>query len=92
VTVRNGLAYVGESTMKLTQLVSEQRANVVSPEELHLWHPYLTLGEIYGALSYYWDHQAEVDAEIARIEAFVDSMQARLPEPSAIARIREAHR
>jgi uncharacterized protein (DUF433 family) len=36
----------------------------LSPEELVLEFPHLTLAKVYDALSYYYDYQAEVDAEI----------------------------
>jgi uncharacterized protein (DUF433 family) len=35
-----------------------------TPEELVREFPQLTLPKIYDALSYYYDHQAEIDAEI----------------------------
>jgi hypothetical protein len=36
------------------------------PEELVRRFPHLTLAQIYDALSYYYDHQAEIDAEIEK--------------------------
>ncbi len=33
---------------------------------MHLQHPHLTLAQIHAALSYYYDHQLELDAEIER--------------------------
>lgn len=36
----------------------------VSPEELVVEFPQLTLAKVYDALSYYYDYQAEVDADI----------------------------
>lgn len=35
-----------------------------SPEELALEFPHLTLSQIYDALSYYYEHQKEIDKEI----------------------------
>ena len=37
-------------------------------------HPYLTLGQIYSALAYYWDHREELDQDIERRLEFVDDM------------------
>jgi hypothetical protein len=31
----------------------------------HAQHPELTLGQIYSALAYYWDHQEELDRAIS---------------------------
>jgi uncharacterized protein (DUF433 family) len=35
----------------------------------------LTLGEVYAALSYYFDHREEIDESIKEGEAFVESMR-----------------
>jgi len=57
------------TTMKVVELVVEQRAYGWSPEELHFQHPYLTLGQIHSALAYYWDHREELDIDIqSRLE------------------------
>lgn len=37
----------------------------ISPEELVVEFPHLTLAKVYDALSYYYDFQAEIEAEIA---------------------------
>jgi uncharacterized protein (DUF433 family) len=39
------------------------------PEEIAEMYPHLTLGGIYDAISYYYDHQAEIDQIIAEGEA-----------------------
>ena len=54
------------TTLKVLELVVEQRAYGWSPEELHFQHRDLTLGQIHGALAYYWDHAEEMDREIAQ--------------------------
>lgn len=38
----------------------------LSPEEILEGLPYLTLSQIYDALSYYFDHQEEIEMDIAR--------------------------
>jgi uncharacterized protein (DUF433 family) len=57
---------IAGTTMKVAELVTEQMAYGWSPEELHFQHPYLTLGQTYSALAYYWDHQEEMDRDIER--------------------------
>ena len=56
--------FIMGTTMKVVELVLAQIAYGWSPEELHLQFPHLTLGQIYSALAYYWDHQAELDQDI----------------------------
>lgn len=48
----------------------------MSPAEVaRTWH--LTLGEVYAALSYYFDHQEAIDGEIAAAERRADEGAAR---------------
>jgi uncharacterized protein (DUF433 family) len=35
-----------------------------TPEEIQVKLPHLTLAQIYDALSFYYDHQADIDADI----------------------------
>jgi len=62
----DGVPYVEGTTMKVIELVMAQYANGWSPEELHFQYPHLSLGQIYSALAFYWDHKFSLDAEIER--------------------------
>ncbi len=55
---------VAGTNMKIIELVLEKMAYGWSPEELHFQHPYLSLGQIYSALAYYWDHKEALDLDI----------------------------
>jgi uncharacterized protein (DUF433 family) len=66
---------IAGTTMKVVELVLDSKAYGWSPEELHFQHPYLTLGQIYSALAYYWDHQEELDQDIERRLQFVEQVQ-----------------
>jgi len=44
----------------------DQQAYGGTPDQLQEQHPYLTFGQIYSAFAYYWDHKAELDADIDR--------------------------
>ena len=63
------------TNMKVVEIVLEKTAYGWSPEELHFQHPYLTLGQIYSALAYYWDNQEDLDQDIARRFKFVKQTQ-----------------
>ncbi|MGB3632881.1 MAG: DUF433 domain-containing protein [Rubrobacteraceae bacterium] len=65
---------IAGTTMKVVELVAEQRAYGWSPEELQFQHPYLELGQIYSALAYYWDHREDLDRDIQRRLEQVDSL------------------
>jgi uncharacterized protein (DUF433 family) len=79
---------IAGTTMKVVELVTAQQAHGWSPEELAFQFPYLTLGQIHSALAYYWDHQAELDADIARRLALADDLQRRGPVAPVLARLR----
>ncbi len=49
-----------------------------SPDEIVTEFPLLTLADVHAALAYYFDHQAEIDAQIAADEEFVAAMKAKL--------------
>jgi uncharacterized protein (DUF433 family) len=74
---------IAGTSMKVIELVLEKSAYGWSPEELHFQHPYLTLGEIYSALAYYWDHQKELDSDIEFRLATVDQTRQKM-EPSKL--------
>jgi uncharacterized protein (DUF433 family) len=66
-----GEPLIAGTTMKVIELVMAQRAHGFSPEELSFQHPYLSMGQVHGALAFYWDHRATLDAEIERTRAKV---------------------
>jgi uncharacterized protein (DUF433 family) len=72
------------TTMKIVELVMAQRAYGWSPEEIHFQHPELSLGQIYSALAYYWDHQEELDADIERRSQYAEAAR-REAGPSRLA-------
>ncbi len=57
----SGTPLIAGTTMKVVELVLNHQEYGWSPEELHFQHPYLSLGQIYSALAYYWDHKDELD-------------------------------
>jgi uncharacterized protein (DUF433 family) len=67
-----GVPIIEGTNMKVIEIVLEKTAYGWSPEELHFQHPYLTLGQIYSALAYYWDHLDVLDRDIEQRLAFVN--------------------
>ena len=67
IVLQNGhVPWIANTTMKVVELVTAHRVHGWSPEELAFQFPSLTLRQIHSVLAYYWDHQAELDAEMAR--------------------------
>ena len=82
-----GVPLIAGTTMKVVDLVTSQQAYGWSPEELAFQYPHLTMGQIHSALAYYWDHQEELDEDMARREAFADELQRKAPPHPLVARL-----
>lgn len=63
-----GRPIIAGTTMKVIELVVEHLAYGWSPEELKYQHPYLSMGQVYAALTYYWNHQQQIDQELERLD------------------------
>lgn len=62
----NGVARIAGHRTKVIQLVMDKMANDWTPEQIHAQYSYLSLAKIHAAFAYYYDHQAELDAQIRR--------------------------
>jgi len=61
---KDGRAWITGANTKVSEVVLDKLAYGWSPEEMQLQHPHLFLSQIHAALSYYYDHQSDVDREI----------------------------
>ncbi len=59
-----GVPIIEGTRTKIVEIVLETKAYGWSPEEVHFQHQYLSLGQIYSALAYYYDHAEEFEKEI----------------------------
>jgi uncharacterized protein (DUF433 family) len=59
-----GVAWISGTKVKVTEIVLDKLAYGWSPEEIHFQHPHLSLAQIHGALTYYYENQAHLDAQI----------------------------
>jgi uncharacterized protein (DUF433 family) len=50
--------------IRVAQIVMDYLAHGWSPDEICRQHPYLRPAEVHAAMSYYFDHQEEIDQEI----------------------------
>ena len=50
--------------VRVAQIVMDYLAHGWSVDEMCRQHPYLSAAEAHAAMTYYYDHQAEIDAEI----------------------------
>ena len=80
---------IAGTTMKVVELVLAKEAYSWSPEELHFQYPHLTLGQIYSALAYYWDHRDALDQDIEKRLQKVDRLQQEIPPAPLVKRFKE---
>jgi uncharacterized protein (DUF433 family) len=71
-----GRPWVEGTNTKVVEIVLYKLAYGWDPEEIHRNHPHLPLSKIYAAFTYYYDHQAEIDAQIQSDLKFADDMRA----------------
>jgi uncharacterized protein (DUF433 family) len=85
-----GVAWIDDTNVKVIEVVLDKTAYGLSPEEIHFGYPDLSLAQIHAALSYYYDHQAEIDAEIERQVREVEALAAQAGESPVHRRLRAA--
>src|SRR5437870_11426584 len=75
---RGGRAIIAGTNFPVSSVVTYILRHGISGEELVRMFPHLTLAQVYDSLSYYYDHQSEIDAEIER-NLDEDSFAEKLP-------------
>ena len=76
-----GVPWISGANTKVVEVVLDKLAYGWSPEEMHRQHPHLSMAQIHAALSYYYEHQDEVDADIERRERYVEELRAQQKNP-----------
>ena len=76
-----GVAWITGANTKVVEVVLDKMAHGSSPEEMHFQYPHLSLAQIHAALSYYYEHQAEIHADIERRDRYVEELRARQKNP-----------
>jgi len=71
---------IAGTSMKVVELITSVKAYQWTPEELHENYPHVSMSKIYAALSYYWDHQKEIDEDMERIEEWATEMSLKARE------------
>ncbi len=69
-------AWIDDTNIKVIEVVLDHLAYGWSAEEMHSHQPHLSLAQIYAALAYYYDHQAEFDRLIENSRRRADELSA----------------
>ncbi len=84
---RRGRAILKGTNFPVSSVVVYVLHQGMSPEELVRIFGHLTLAQVYDALSYYYDHQPQLDAEIKK-NLGEDRLATRLAAPGKVLRLR----
>ena len=87
-----GVAWISGTKVKVIEVALDKLAHGSSPEEMHFQYPRLSLAQIHAALSYYYEHQKELDAEVQRGWQEVNELSAREANSPLQQRLRELRR
>jgi hypothetical protein len=71
------------------RILAEEYLSGVRVEELQQWHPHLTLSQVHGALSHYFDNKEAFDAEIAELTRLVEEFRYQRGESLLAKKLRE---
>lgn len=88
----NGVPWITGANTKVVEVVLDKMAYGWSPEEMHHQHPHLSMAQIHAALSYYYEHQAEVDADIERRNRYVEELRVQQPDSPLRKRLQKLKR
>jgi len=82
-----GTPLIEGTTLKIVELVAEKLGYGWSPEEIHFQHPHLSMAQIHSALAYYYDHEEELDQDVQRRSAEVETLRTNLSPSGLRARL-----
>jgi uncharacterized protein (DUF433 family) len=74
----DGVPVLTGTRTKVVEIVLDHLAHASDAREIHREFPHLSMGAILSALAYYYDHQAEMDDDIARRMHKVDEINREL--------------
>lgn len=82
-------AVIEGTNLKVSELIAFHLAYGWGAEELFLHFPYLSLGKIYSALSYYYDHTEIIEEEIKLDMDFIGKLKIKFtPSPLLMNKIK----
>lgn len=87
-----GVPVISNTTTKVVEIALDYLAHRWDADEIARQHPHLTLGQIHSALAYYFDHQEEMDRQIAEQVEEVERLRADAGPSPVVARLRQLGR
>src|SRR5277367_5366079 len=84
-----GVARVDEATVKVIDMALDHLAYGWSADAIHEQFPNLSLAQIHAALAYFYDHQAQFMAEIAKLQDEVSGWKEAIGDSALQRRLRQ---
>jgi uncharacterized protein (DUF433 family) len=84
-----GVAWVDDTNIKVVEIALDHLAYGWSADAIYEQFPHLTLAQIHAALAFFYDRQAEFEADILRREREVAAWKAELGESPLQRRLRQ---
>ena len=88
----SGVAWLAGTKVKVVEVVLDKLAHGWSPEEIHFQHPHLSLAQIHGALTYYYENQSALDAQMARTQQESMALAMEVSDPAFQQRLSDLKR
>lgn len=88
----SGVAWLAGTKVKVVEVVLDKLAHGWSPEEIHFQHPHLSLAQIHGALTYYYENQSALDTQMARTQQESMALAMELSDPAFQQRLSDLKR
>lgn len=86
----DGTAKIACTTTKVVEIVQDYLAHHWHAEDIQRQYPYLSLAQIHAALTYYYDHQEEMDQDIDRRWRRALEIKARRADNTVREKLRQA--
>ncbi len=77
--VCGGKPIIAGTRIKVAQIALEYERMGWTPDEIIQAHPHLTLAQVHDALSYYYDHTEEINADMREGERLVEEIRKLYP-------------
>ncbi len=75
VDVTRASPVVSGTAIKINQIASEYEHMGMTPDEIVLAHPHLTLADVHAALAYYYDHLEAIRDEWRKGQVLIDTLR-----------------
>jgi uncharacterized protein (DUF433 family) len=76
-----GIAYIAGTSIKVAAIAVDALTWGMTPQEIQENYSRLSLAQIHAALAYYYDHQPEIDAQLAAWDEEYEQLRSGQPNP-----------